>query len=152
MRIILYLLLLSIVFIGCSSSSSSDTSEVKSTIDKFLNFYDKKETKSLTNIFSEEPQAIVYGIGTEVWKGKERIIKKMKETAEDVDDSNIDVHDQIVKISGNTAWFSQRGDWSYDYKGQRVDLKGVRITGVLLNDKGQWKIVQWHTSMPVRQQ
>lgn len=144
-----------LLFAGCNSSSSdSETStevkEVKKTIKAFTDFYADKDTKILKDLFSDEPEAIVYGIGNEMWKGKETIRKKMEKQMEDVEDSNIEVRDQVVRISGNAAWFSQRGDWAYDFKGQRVNLEGVRLTGVLLNQDGKWRIVQWHTSYPVR--
>lgn len=143
---------------GCGSSSSDgepssgELKDIKTTITAFTDFYSEKNIKQVNNLFTDEPQAIVYGIGNEVWKGKETIKKKIEKSMEDVEDSNIDVRDQVIKVSGNTAWFSQRGDWGYDYKGQRVNLEGVRITGVLLKQDGNWKIVQWHTSYPVRAQ
>jgi len=154
---VLYLGLFSFLFMtGCGSSSydgepsSPESKEVKKVIKAFTDFYAEKNTKILKEMFSDEPEAIVYGLGNEMWKGKETIRKKMEKQMEDVEDSNIEVRDQVVKVAGNTAWFSQRGDWGYDFKGQRQNLEGVRITGVLLNQDGKWKIVQWHTSYPVR--
>jgi len=153
---VFYLSILSFFLVSCGSStlssSSSDTKEVKKSIDAFADFYADKEPALLKGLFTEEPQAIVYGMGNEVWKGEATIRKKMEKSIEDVEDSNIEVRDQVIKVSGNTAWFSERGDWSYDYKGQRVELDGVRMTGVLLKEGSQWKIVQWHTSYPLRAQ
>lgn len=95
---------------GSSSSdgeaSSSESKEVKKVIKAFTDFYSDKETKVLKEMFSDEPEAIVYGLGNEVWKGKETIRKKMEKQMDDVEDSNIEVRDQVVKVAGNTAWFS----------------------------------------------
>jgi ketosteroid isomerase-like protein len=143
---------------GCGSSanvesdSSGEVKEVKKAIKTFTDFYADKNPKVLKDLFTEEPEAILLGIGNEMWKGGENIRKKLEKQMDDVEDSNIDVRDQVVKVSGNTAWFSERGDWGYDYKGQRQNLEGVRLTGVLLKQDGKWKIAQWHTSYPVRAQ
>jgi len=49
----------------------------------------------------------------------------------------------------NTAWFSDRVHWKIETKaGEKVDTK-VRITGVLVNEQGRWRIVQWHVSQGV---
>lgn len=140
---------------GCGASSvedesSSEAKNVKKAIKTFTDFYADKEPKLLKDLFTSEPEAVVFGVGNEMWKGGENIRKKMEKQMDDVEDSNIEVRDQVIKVAGNTAWFSQRGDWSYDFKGQRVTLEGVRLTGVLLNQDGKWKIAQWHTSYPVR--
>jgi ketosteroid isomerase-like protein len=139
-------------FIASCGSSSADTSDVKKTINAFVDIYEEKNTKIINDIFSEEPQAVVYSMGPEMWKGPATIKKQIDKLIDDVQDSNIEVRDQVIKSDGNVAWFSMRGDWSYDFKGQRTKLEGVRMTGVLLNQGGKWKIVQWHTSYPVRTQ
>ena len=47
---------------------------------------------------------------------------------------------------GDSAWFSDRPRWKIEtVKGEKVDTS-VRITGVLIKDGGQWRIVQWHVS------
>ncbi|RYF87036.1 MAG: DUF4440 domain-containing protein [Chitinophagaceae bacterium] len=150
MRRLTALCFLCVLFFSCGSSASSDTKLVKKAIDAFTDFYAEKDPKLLKGLFTSEPAAIVYGISNEVWKGEETIRKKMEKTMDDVEDSNIDVRDQVIKINGNVAWFSQRGDWNYDYKGQRVQLEGVRMTGVLIYEGGKWQIAQLHSSYPVR--
>ena len=160
LRLLLSSSIFILFFAGCGSSGnpaiseagSAEEKEVKKAIKAFTDFYSEKETQSLDELFTEEPQAIVIGIGNDMWKGKQSIKKKMEKAMDDVEDSHIAVRDQVIRVAGHLAWFSQRGDWSYDYKGQRVNLEGVRLTGVLLYDEGKWKITQWHTSYPVRAQ
>lgn len=54
--------------------------------------------------------------------------------------------DMRVFEHGDTAWFSDRVHWKIETKaGEKVDTK-VRITGVLVKEKGNWRIVQWHVS------
>lgn len=156
MRIFCFSLFCFLFIAGCGSSSSDgepssgETRDVKKAIQNFADFYSEKEPKLLKGLFTEEPEAVVFGVGNEMWKGAANIRKKMEKQLEKVEDSNIDERDQVIKVYGTTAWFSQRGDWSYDYNGQRIKLEGVRFTGVLLNQDGKWKIAQWHTSYPVR--
>ena len=151
------------IFLGCTNpnnnnnnnSNNSNTNAVDAkaaiaTVEAYLNFYVNKKTEVLNNLFSDDPETIMFGAGATLWKGKEVIIKNLIKGIEDVDDSNFSFRDQSMQLSGNIAWFSERGDWSYDYKGQRVDLKGIRISGVLRNENGRWVIVQWHTSIPAR--
>jgi ketosteroid isomerase-like protein len=47
---------------------------------------------------------------------------------------------------GDTAWFSDRPRWQIEtIAGEKVDTE-IRITGVLVKDHGEWRIVQWHVS------
>ena len=160
------LLLAAMFFLGCTNSNTipnlspnqgnnnnanvDDARDAIATVDAYLNFYINKKVEILNTLFSDDPETVVLGVGASLWKGKETIIKNLTNGIEDIDDSNFSFRDKSMQVSGNIAWFSERGDWSYDYKGQRVDLKGIRISGVLKKENGKWAIVQWHTSIPAR--
>lgn len=133
-----------------NNTNAGDAKDAIATVEAFLNFNVNKKTEILSSLISDDPETVMFGAGATLWKGKETIIKNLTKGIEDVDDCNFSFRDQSMQIAGNIAWFSERGDWSYDYKGQRVDLKGLRISGVLRNENGKWVIVQWHTSIPAR--
>lgn len=142
---------------GCSSSatvkdeSSAEAKDVKKVITAFDSWLVDKDSKALKTIFTEETEAIVYNASSEVWKGAASIRKKMLKGIDKLEDVSVDIRDQDIKVVGSTAWFSERADFKFDYNGQRVNNEGVRMTGVLMKENGQWKIVQWHTSFPSRQ-
>jgi len=142
-----------LILMACNSdsgSSSSNTKEVEKIMDAFVNVYVDKEDKILDNIISHDPDIVFYTFGTTTMKGYKSIRKTISKSIEKVEDSDINVRDRKVKIDGDIAWFSQRADWNYDWDNQRIEAKGIRMTGVLRNQDGGWKIVQWHTSMPQR--
>lgn len=75
----------------------------------------------------------------------------MRKQFEAFSDSKISVSNQVINVnsSGQVAWFSEVMDWSMQTQGQQVDLKGLRLTGVLEKRKNQWLLVQMHFSVPV---
>ena len=150
MRRLLSLIVIA-VLTGCSgggTGSESDIKEIESRIDAFYEVYSEKEIAVLDKIFSHEPDVLVFGVGASTWKGLKNVKKNIEKVLDDVDDSSIDVRDRVVKVMGKIAWFSEKGNWSYRLKGQRVDLKDMRSTGILRQEDGKWVIVQMHFSMP----
>ena len=149
----IFLLLLPLLFLlSCGSSdSASDTKKVTDAMDAFVNVYVDKEDAILDKIISHDPDIVFYTFGTTTMKGYKSIRKTISKSIEKVEDSDIEIRDRKVKIDGDIAWFSQRGDWNYDWDNQHIEAKGIRMTGVLQKKDGGWKIVQWHTSMPQRQ-
>jgi ketosteroid isomerase-like protein len=145
-----FLLLLMACNAGNDEGSSADKADARKVIDGFTDFYTDKEISRIDRLFSDAEDVIVIGLTSGIWKGKKSIKKNVEKTMDQVDDSNLSIRDKQLKIHGDVAWFSQRGDWSYEFNNQRVELKGVRMTGVLRKEGGNWKIVQWHTSNPVR--
>ena len=113
---------------GTNNSTNADDAKASiATVEAYLNFYINKKIEILNTLFSDDPETVVFGVGASLWKGKETIIKNLTNGINDIDDSNFSFRDQSIQLSGNIAWFSQLGNWSYDYKGQLVDLQGIRI-------------------------
>ena len=54
--------------------------------------------------------------------------------------------------TGHQAWFYMKVNWFVESEGEEFTFDGIRTTGVLENEPDGWKIVQIHTSMPVKGQ
>ena len=147
--IILLLAILSLMGCGDSgSSSSSDTKKVNEVIDAYINVFVDKEEEIFDKIISPAPDIVVYSFGKQTLKGLKGIKKGIAKSIEKVEDSDLDTRERNVTVDGENAWFSLKADWNYNWDTQRIEVKGLRMTGVLKKIDGDWKIVQWHTSVP----
>ncbi|MFA7332094.1 MAG: nuclear transport factor 2 family protein [Candidatus Delongbacteria bacterium] len=50
--------------------------------------------------------------------------------------------------AGDVAWFSARLDDHGEWDGRPIGWENARWTGVLVQQAGQWKIIQMHFSLP----
>jgi hypothetical protein len=71
--------------------------------------------------------------------------------ASSFDETLISITDQNVWFDrdARTAWFFEELNYNFIYNNKAMSLDGIRFTGVFFKtDKGEWKLVQGHLSMP----
>jgi ketosteroid isomerase-like protein len=61
-----------------------------------------------------------------------------------------DLHESHLELSENrtVGWLTERADLHYDVSGEKKSLMGFRATSVWEHFDGEWKIVNFHGSMP----
>ena len=121
-------------------------------VDKFPMALESGNLDTLSQIMVHDSSLVVFGTDSaEYWVGYPAVEQAFKAQIAAFKDIKITVSNQKVNVSESldAAWFSEMADWSMVVNDQPLDLKGLRITGVLTNEPDGWKIVQMHVSMPV---
>ncbi len=139
---------------GCAQQpdAPNNIANAKKVIDQFPAALEAGNMDVFSQIMSHDSSLVVIGTdAAEYWAGYPAFEEAMKAQLASFQDIKLTVRDQKVNISGqlDAVWFSEVVDWSMTAGGQPVDLKGLRVTGVLADEPDGWKIVQMHFSMPV---
>ena len=109
----------------------------------------------LLSCFSDKPDIVILGTEEdELWVDKFSMGESQRRAYETFATVKIWVRDKILKMckTGGQAWFYMKVNWYVESEGKEFTFDGIRTTGVLEKENGQWKIVQIHTSMPVKGQ
>ncbi len=149
------------LFLSVNAFSSHDGSderetarmvEVRSVVDLYMEAFEKGDSVLFGSLMADDEMMITFGTDSaERWVGKRKLMVSFEEQISAFDVESIDISDQVIRLSqsGTTAWFSEIADWKIRVGDDLSAIRGIRITGVLEKQAGQWKIVQFHTSAPV---
>ena len=130
----------------------AEKAQIKIVIDKLDQSIKNGDIDLYTECMAHDSDMVTFG--TDVaerfvgWDALKESIQKQFLSFKDV---NISVSNQIIKVhnSGNVAWYSEIIDWDLVVQDQLVNIKGLRLTGVLEKRNDKWIIVQFHASVPV---
>lgn len=131
---------------------AAEKTAVKEVIDKMAQAMETEDMEMFSNIVAHDSDMVNFGTdAAERWVGWDALKASMEQQITAFDSSKISTRDQVIKVhsSGKVAWFSELMDWNMKAQGQQVDLKGLRLTGVLEKRNGKWVLVQMHFSVPV---
>lgn len=149
--------LLAILFIvSCNSKETkidpvSEILEIENTLDKYIMANEKEDFDLIESIWAPQEDIVLYGTDSDErlvgWKSIKEVIKRQFSL---IENTYISASDQIVKVSdcGNTAWFAERLNYNFIYKGTAHSYDNIRFTGVMEKIDGRWVIVQAHLSLP----
>lgn len=152
-----YIVLIVIIFLwvlsGCAQRVDIDAEkeEVNKVLDQEIQVWETEDMDLLSGIFAHDSDMVTFGTeaGERIvgWQALEDAMHKQFEAT---DSSKLSASDRSVKINptGNTAWFSELISWQLVSGGEKMNLKGLRGTGVLEKRNGKWVIVQLHYSLP----
>ena len=143
-----------VVFTVCKTQDNiaSETEKVKSVIDQFYQLYKTQDVDLLSRIVVHDKDMVNFGTDSaEYWVGWESLKEAFQRQWKFFKKPEITYRNQVIKISqsGTVSWYSMFLDFKVMYKGKMVNWTGARTTGVLEKRNGEWKIVQFHNSMPV---
>jgi ketosteroid isomerase-like protein len=118
--------------------------EVRKVLDEMLEAQNAGDAGRLRSMLSERPGAVHIGTDAEEWWTSGQVVDAVA-AASGGDDiravaDGIDVH-----IHGDIAWAEGRGRFTRADGAERP----VRMTGVLVREDNQWKVVQSHASIGV---
>lgn len=142
------------IIAGCTQKvdTSSAMAEATKVVNQFPTALESGNMDVFSQIMAHDNNLVAFGTDSaEYWVGYSAVEQALKEQMASFSDIKFIVSNQKVNVSddGDAAWFSETADWSMTAGGQPVDLKGLRITGVLAKKSDGWKIVQLHFSVPV---
>lgn len=129
--------------------------EVKAVVDRFGRMWEDEDMNAFDEVVAQDADMIVIGTDdAEYVVGYDAFRTAREQQYASYENVEFNIYDQSVKLSqsGDVAWFAETFDLFLLAQGEPVSLEGIRITGVLEKRDGTWKIVQVHTSVPVRGQ
>ena len=139
---------------GCAPQVDleAEKTAVKETIDQMPKGIESEDMDTFSDLMVHDPDMVNFGTdASERWVGWDALKASMEQQNAAFEDSKVSTRDQVIKVhdSGQVAWFSELVDWSTVTQDQQVDMKGIRLTGVLEKQNGKWKFAQLHFSVGV---
>jgi hypothetical protein len=146
-------------YLACSDSNRVDLetelNEVVKVLDNFNKAHEERNLELLMTCFSDKSDIIILGTDeNELYVDKISMGKSQKRAYETFKTIKLSIRDKVLKMcqDGNQAWFYMKVNWYVESGDNQYIFDGIRTTGVLEKENNKWKIVQLHTSMPVRGQ
>jgi ketosteroid isomerase-like protein len=118
--------------------------EVRKVLDEMIEAQNAGDAGRLRSMLSERPDAVHIGTDAEEWWTSGQVVDAVA-AASGGDDIRAVADDIDVHIHGDTAWAEGRGRFTRADGAERP----VRMTGVLVREDNQWKVVQSHASIGV---
>ena len=152
---VLLFLSLGNAFAGHHESDEQDETsmiEVQAVVDLYMEAFERGDSALFASLMADDEMMITFGTdAAERWVGKRNLIASFEKQISAFDVESVTISDQVIRLnqSETTAWFSEIADWNIRIGGDADTIQGIRITGVLEKQAGEWKIVQFHTSAPV---
>ncbi len=118
--------------------------EVRKVLDEMIEAQNAGDAGRLRSMLSERPDAVHIGTDAEEWWTSGQVVDAVA-AASGGDDIRTVADDIDVHIHGDIAWAEGRGRFTRADGAERP----VRMTGVLVREDNQWKVVQSHASIGV---
>ena len=121
----------------------TEAEEVRTAIGEMIDAQNAGDAERLRSLLADRPDAVHIGTDAgEWWTSKELLDDVAAAGDGDVQAVADDLH---VHVQGDVAWVEGRGRFTNREGGERP----VRITGVLVRDRGRWRMAQSHASIAV---
>ena len=118
--------------------------EIRAVIDQLLEAQNAGDADLVRAMLSQRPDAVHIGTDAEEWWTGKQVADAV--AASPGGDGILASADDIdVHIHGDVAWAEGHGRFTNASGSERP----VRMTGVLVREDGQWKVVQSHASIGV---
>ena len=118
--------------------------EIRKLLDELIEAQNSGDAPRMRTILSERPDAVHIGTDAGEWWTSGQLVDDVA-AAGGGDDIRAVADDIDVHVQGDIAWVVGRGRFTRADGAERP----VRITGVLVREGGQWKLVQSHASIGV---
>jgi uncharacterized protein (TIGR02246 family) len=118
--------------------------EVRAVFDQMIEAQNAGDAERVRSMLSECPDAVHIGTDAEEWWTSKQVVDAVA-AGGGGDDIRTAADDIDVHVQGDVAWAEGRGRFTSAGGGERP----VRMTGVLVREDGQWKVVQSHASIGV---
>jgi ketosteroid isomerase-like protein len=118
--------------------------EIRKLLDELIEAQNSGDAPRLRTMLSERPDAVHIGTDAEEWWTSNQLVDDVAAVGGG-DDIRAVADDIDVHVQGDIAWVEGRGRFT---RADGVE-RAVRMTGVLVREDGQWKVVQSHASIGV---
>ena len=154
-KIILIIMASAVFLVSCGQQLNLDAEKAaaKTVVSQIWEAFENQDLDLLSKTFANDPNMIILGTDeAERWVGVEAFLEAEKRMFAAFKVEKIVTRDEVLAIhqSGEVAWFSTLADGDGTTKnGEQIQVRGARITGVVEKRDGRWRIVQYHSSIPV---
>lgn len=131
-------------------ASASIEAEVMAVLRHFADAYSNRDKERLLELFLPDRDVILLGSGQdERCVGPIAIWDQIRREWDQIETARLRFGWRSVSLMGQVAWLAT-DCYAYIESGYRKAELPLRITAVMLEHEGQWKIAQLHYSSPVR--
>lgn len=118
--------------------------EIRKLLNEMIEAQNSGDAPWLRTMLSERPDAVHIGTDAAEWWTSGQVVGAVA-AAGSGDDIRAVADDIDVHVQGDIAWVEGRGRFT----GADGAERPVRMTGVLVREDGQWKVVQSHDPIGV---
>ncbi|MFB3920600.1 MAG: nuclear transport factor 2 family protein [Terriglobia bacterium] len=129
--------------------ADKDQQEVRTTILKAMENWSALDADANEACYTTSNTAVFFDFTPMRYVGWETYKNEIKKVQESIKEFKIILNDDLsVQIAGKVAWATATWKMDFHFKdGTRRHLEG-RLTEILEKQKGRWKIVHEHASVP----
>lgn len=132
-----------------AAAASRDEQEVRNVIVKAMENWSALDAGANEAYYTTSDRAVFFDFTPMQFIGWKTYRSEIEKVQGSIQEFKITLNDDLrVRVVGKAAW--AHGTWRMDFlykDGKRVHLEG-RLTEVLEKQKGRWKIVHEHASIP----
>lgn len=141
------------LFLSCTAKIDSETekSDVKEAVNQLYQSFEDRDIDLMSEVMAHDESMLSFGTGiSDLHKSWTEWRKNHIAQFEAFDKAKINSKTMNVYLSqnSNVAWFADVSDWTLIIDNENIQMKDIRITGVLEKRNKAWKIVQIHASVP----
>lgn len=131
--------------------SAQDNSEraVRGVLIQSATAFEKNDMAAMEKLWLNDESVTVFESGHANYGWTDYRDHHLGPEMKEMKNTKYTLSDIKVKVSGNTAWATFKYGISADIGTRHVDGRGLG-TAVLEKQRGQWRIVHWHSSAPRR--
>jgi len=118
--------------------------EIRKLLDEMIEAQNSGDAPRLRTMLSERPDAIHIGTDAQEWWTSNQVVDASAAVSGG-DDIRAVADDFDIHVQGDIAWIEGHGRFTRADGAERP----VRMTGVVVREEGQWKVVQSHASIGV---
>jgi ketosteroid isomerase-like protein len=121
----------------------TEAEDVRAAIDEMIDALNTGDAGRLSAQLSQRPGAVHIGTDPDEWLTSKELLEEVAAVGDG--DVQVVADDLDVHVQGDVAWVEGRGRFTSRSGGQR----SVRMTGVLVRERGWWAMAQSHASIGV---
>ena len=141
------------LLLSCTDKVDSETekSNVIEVVNGLYQSFEDKDIDLMSEVMAHDQSMLSFGTGISdlhnswaEWR-KNHIVQFKAFDKAKINSRNMNVY---LSQNSNVAWFADVSDWTLIVENDTIEMKDIRITGVLEKRNNVWKIVQIHASVP----
>jgi len=141
------------LLLSCTDKVDSETekSNVIEVVNGLYQSFEDKDIDLMSEVMAHDQSMLSFGTGiSDLHNSWAEWIKNHIVQFKAFDKAKINSKNMNVYLSqnSNVAWFADVSDWTLIVENDTIEMKDIRITGVLEKRNNVWKIVQIHASVP----
>ncbi len=122
--------------------------EVVAVVTSLLKAYEMRDLKKVMDAYASDPDVTAIGTNLdEFLTGREKIRQAYEEDFDAFSRFGLTLKSHHVSAEGHVAWMSAECLAFFEIDGDEITTLS-RLTAVLLQRAGEWKIIQFHLSFP----